>query len=124
MAVTSDAVYVGGHYRWLNNPYGTDNAQNGAVPRPGLAALDPANGVPLSWNPGRNPRGHGAEEIYATAAGIWVGIDTDWIGNYAYKRQKLAFFPFAGGAAATGNNAGDPRTVFVAGARKLQQLHR
>ncbi len=116
VAVTSDAVYVGGHYRWLNNPYGQDNPQKGAVPRPGLAALNPANGVPLSWNPGRNPRGHGAEEIYATAAGIWVGSDTDWVGNYAYKRQKLAFFPFAGGTAAAGNNTGDPRTVVVAGA--------
>ncbi len=116
VAVTSDAVYIGGHYRWLNNPYGQDNPQRGAVPRPGLAALNPVNGVPLSWNPGRNPRGHGAEEIYATAAGIWVGSDTDWIGNFAYKRGKLAFFPFAGGTAAAGNNTGDARTVFVGGA--------
>jgi PKD repeat protein len=116
VAVTSDAVYVGGHQRWLNNPYGADNAQRGAVARPGLAALDPANGVPLSWNPGRNPRGHGAEVVYATATGIWVGSDTDYIGNYQYKHQKIAFFPFAGGQPATGNNAGDPRTVFVAGA--------
>ncbi len=116
VAISTDAVYIGGHYRWLNNPYGQDNPQKGAVPRPGLAALNPVNGEPLSWNPGRNPRGHGAEEIYATSAGIWVGSDTDWVGNYAYKRQKLAFFPFAGGTPAAGNNTGDPRTVFVAGA--------
>jgi PKD repeat protein len=116
VAVTTSAVYVGGHARWLDNPYGADNAQKGAVPRPGLAALDPANGVPLSWNPGRNPRGHGAEDVYATSAGIWVGSDTDEIGNYQYKRGKIAFFPFAGGKPATGDNAGDPRTVFVAGA--------
>ncbi len=122
VAVTSDAVYIGGHYRWLNNPYGQDNPRNGAVPRPGLAALDPANGVPLAWNPGRNPRGHGAEEIYATSAGIWVGSDTDWIGDYQYKRQKLAFFPFAGGAAATENDTGDPRTVFVAGAQNTNNF--
>jgi hypothetical protein len=116
VAVTSDAVFVGGHQRWLNNPYGQDAAKNGAVPRPGLAALDPANGVPLSWNPGRNPRGHGAEVIYASASGIWVGSDTDFIGPNQYKRQKLAFFPFAGGAPATGNNTGDAHTVFLAGA--------
>ncbi len=122
VAVTSDAVYVGGHQRWLNNPYGADSAQKGGVPRPGLAALDPANGVPLSWNPGRHPRGHGAEVVYATSAGIWVGSDTDYIGNYAYKRQKIDFFPFAGGAAATGNNTGDPRTVFVGGANNANNF--
>ncbi len=116
VAVTSDAVFVGGHQRWLNNPYGQDSAKNGAVPRPGLAALDPANGVPLSWNPGRNPRGHGAEVIYASASGIWVGSDGDFIGPNQYKRQKLAFFPFAGGTPATGDNTGDPHTVFLAGA--------
>jgi hypothetical protein len=116
VAVTSSAVYVGGHQRWLNNPLGQDKAAAGAVPRPGLAALDPANGVPLSWNPGRNPRGHGAEVIYASATGIWVGSDTDFIGANQYKRQKLAFFPFAGGAPVTGDNVGDPHTVFVAGA--------
>ena len=103
VAVTSDAVYVGGHYRWLNNPYGQDNPQSGAVPRPGLAALNPANGVPLSWNPGRNPRGHGAEDRSTRRQPVSGSArDTDWIGNYAYKRQKLAFFPFAGGTAAAG----------------------
>jgi hypothetical protein len=116
VAVTSSAVYVGGHQRWLNNPYGNNVAGPGAVARPGLAALDPANGVPLSWNPGRMPRGHGAEVVYATSAGIWVGSDTDFIGNYQYKHQKLDFFPFAGGTAATGDNTGNPATVFVAGA--------
>jgi PKD repeat protein len=115
VAVTTSAIYIGGHQRWLNNPYGQDSPAAGAVPRPGLAALDPANGVPLSWNPGRNTRGHGAEAVYATSSGIWVGSDTDYIGNYYYKHQKIAFFPFAGGAAATGNNAGDPHTVFLAG---------
>jgi PKD repeat protein len=115
VAVTSSAVYVGGHFRWLNNPYGQDNAKAGAVPRPGLAALDPANGVPMSWNPGRNPRGHGAEAIYVTKAGVWVGSDTDYVGNYQYKRQKLDFFPYAGGSAVTGNDAGDAHTVFTAG---------
>ncbi len=113
VVVTTSAVYVGGHQRWMNNPYGQDNPGPGAVPRPGLAALDPANGVPLSWNPGRL-RGHGAEVIYATTSGIWVGSDTDYVGNYAYRHQKLAFFPLAGGTAAAGNNVGNPGRVFLA----------
>ncbi|HEX4017816.1 MAG TPA: PKD domain-containing protein [Frankiaceae bacterium] len=122
VAVTSDAVYVGGHNRWLDNPYGQDNPKAGAVPRPGLAALDPANGIPLSWNPGRNPRGHGAEVVYATSAGIWVGSDTDWIGNYQYKHQKLAFFPLATGKPATADSTGDARTVLLAGAGGADSL--
>ena len=28
---------------------------------------------------------------------MWVGSDTDAIGYNAYKHQKLAYFPFAGG---------------------------
>jgi hypothetical protein len=114
VAVTDAAVYIGGHMRWLNNPYGQDVAARNAVPRPGVAALEPANGIPLAWNPGRL-RGHGAELVYATSTGIWVGSDTDYIGNYAYKHQKLAFFPFEGGRRATAENTGNPTTIFRAG---------
>ncbi|HEX4018537.1 MAG TPA: PKD domain-containing protein [Frankiaceae bacterium] len=117
VAVTTSAVYVGGHNRWLNNPYGQDSPGPGAVARPGLGALDPITGVPLSWNPGRNARGHGAEVVYATQSGIWVGSDTDSIGYNTYKHQKLAYFPFAGGKAATTDNTGVANSVFVAGTR-------
>lgn len=116
VAVTGTAVYIGGHQRWLNNPYGQDYAGPGAVPRPGLAALDPVNGVPLSWNPGRNPRGHGAEALLATASGLWVGSDTTAIGNYAYYRGRVAFFPLAGGRALPVANTGSlPGNVVLAG---------
>ena len=99
VAVTGTAVYVGGHMRWLNNPNGHDSAGAGAVPRPGLGALDPANGVPLSWNPGRNPRGVGASALFASPTGLWVGSDTNFIGNFRFARWKIAFFPLAGGSA-------------------------
>ena len=36
--------------------------------------------------------------IYASPTGLWVGSDTDYIGNYQYKRPKLAYFPLEGGA--------------------------
>ena len=97
-AVTGAAVYVGGHQRWLNNGLVKDRAGPGSVPRPGVAALDPDNGLPLAWNPGRTPRGTGAAALYATAAGLWMGSDTDHVGvDQRYLRPKIAFFPLVGG---------------------------
>ncbi len=96
--VTGEAVYVGGHQRWLNNGLGLDKPGPGAVPRPGVAALDPATGLPLAWNPGRHPRGAGTYALYATPSGLWMGSDTNYIGvNKQYTRSKIAFFPLAGG---------------------------
>jgi hypothetical protein len=114
VAVTGSAIYVGGHQRWLNNPDGNDYANGGAVPRPGIGALDPKNGMPLSWNPGRNPRGAGAYALYASTTGLWVGSDTEWIGDYDYKRGRIAYFPLAGGAAVASDSTGTlPGGVYV-----------
>ncbi|MBE7163248.1 MAG: PKD domain-containing protein, partial [Williamsia herbipolensis] len=116
VAVTGTAVYVGGHQRWMNNYNGSDNAQEGAVPRPGIAALDPVSGMPLSWNPGRNPRGAGAYALLATDTGLYVGSDTNWVGNYQYQREKIAYFPLAGGTApASTATAALPADVYLAG---------
>lgn len=120
--VAGDAVYIGGHQRWTNNSDAGDSAGQGAVPRPGLSALDPDSGMPLAWNPGRNPRGAGAFAILATASGVWVGSDTEWVGNYKYKRPRISFFPLAGGAAAHSEaQPGLPGTVYVGAARSVSQ---
>lgn len=112
--ITRSAVYVGGHNRWMNNPSGSDRAAQGAVPRPGLAALDPETGVPLRWNPGRNPRGEAAYEIYETDAGVWVVSDTDWIGNRRYQRPRIAFFPYSEGYTTASKASGSlPGNVYV-----------
>lgn len=92
--VARGAVYVGGHMRWFNNPFAKDRAGPGAVPRPGLAALDPLTGVPLSWNPGR-ARGVGAEAFLATAEGLWVGSDTTLLADQ--RRGRIALLPWDGG---------------------------
>lgn len=90
------AIYMAGHFRWVNNPYRGDAAGPGAVPREGIAALDPANGLPYSWDPSHE-RGVGAKTLPVTASGLWVGSDTDHTGGEYH--QKIAFFPASGGAA-------------------------
>lgn len=98
--VTRDAVYVGGHQRWMNNALASDEPGPGAVPRPGVAALDPVNGLPLDWNPGRHPRGVGTTALHASARGLYAGADTDTYGlpDQRVRRAKIAHFPFAGGS--------------------------
>ncbi len=113
VAITGAAVYVGGHMRWMNNPYAGDEAGPGAVPREGIAALDPQTGLPLSWNPGRS-RGVGVFDMLATSTGLWVGSDTDLIGGET--RRKIAFFPLAGGTTLPVQKLGaTPNDVYLLG---------
>ncbi|WP_370618062.1 PKD domain-containing protein [Mumia qirimensis] len=117
VAVTEQAVYVGGHQRWMNNSLGSDSSGAGSVPRPGLSALDPTTGVPLAWNPGRNPRGAAVYALYPTTDGLWMGSDTEYVGpNYRYRRPRLAFFPLATGKAkASDSVASLGATAFLGG---------
>ncbi len=98
-------VYTGGHFRWLNNANGNDTRGNGGVDRYGLGALDAANGLPMTWNPGRSAGGNlppgGTNwgpivwDIWKGSNGLYVGHDSDGMGNEYHGRQ--AMFPTAGG---------------------------
>jgi hypothetical protein len=88
VAVTGAAVYVQGHQRWLDNPSGRDFAGAGAVPRAGIGAIDPTEGLALSWNPGKS-RDVGGKDFLVTSNGLWVGSDgARFDGKY---RHGIAF---------------------------------
>ena len=76
------AVYVGGHQRWMNNSLRLATRRPpGAVPRPGLAALDPANGCRSPGTRAATRAAPARTRCTRPPTGLWVGSDTDWIGN-------------------------------------------
>ncbi|GIH22421.1 hypothetical protein Aph01nite_07310 [Acrocarpospora phusangensis] len=90
VAVTGAAVYVGGHQRWLDNPYGSDTAGKGAVPREGIGAIHPITGKALDWNPTR-ARGIGVKAFLPVKKGLLVGSDTTRLGREYHAR--IGMFP-------------------------------
>jgi hypothetical protein len=88
VAVSSKAVYVQGHPRWLDNPFGRDSCGSGCVARPGIGAIDPASGMALSWNPTKD-RGEGGKDLLVTPQGLWVVSDTSHIGGEYHSRVAL-----------------------------------
>lgn len=90
VAVTTSAVYVQGHFRWLDNPGGNDSCGPGCQPRMGIGAIDPTSGQALSWNPGKT-RGVGGKDLTITPQGLWVGSDGARIAGKQHK--DLALMP-------------------------------
>lgn len=91
VAVTTAAIYVGGHQRWLDNCGGRDSAVPGSFEAKGIGAIDPVTGLAIrTWNPGRT-RGVGAQELVAQAEGLYIGSDTERTGGEYHAR--LGLFP-------------------------------
>ncbi|BFU43448.1 hypothetical protein [Krasilnikovia sp. MM14-A1004] len=105
LEAADNVVYLGGHFRWLNNANGNDKAGPGGIDRYGFGALDPGNGLPMAWNPGRSPGSHlppgGTSwgpivwEMWKGPSGLFIGQDSDGVGGEYHGRQ--AYFPTAGG---------------------------
>jgi len=80
VAVTGAAVYVQGHFRWLDNPQGKDSKGPGAVDRLGIGAIDPTTGSALGWDPPK-PARRGGLDLLATSKGLWVPSDSKRFGG-------------------------------------------
>ena len=80
VAATGATIYVQGHQRWLDNPFGRNEAGPGAVSRPGIGALNSQTGKALSWNPTKT-RGIGGKDFLATSTGLWVPSDGNRFAN-------------------------------------------
>jgi hypothetical protein len=76
VAATGAAVYVQGHFQWLDNPNGWASKDGGgAARREGIGAIDPDSGKALPWDPPK-PAQIGGKSLLATSAGLWVGSDS------------------------------------------------
>lgn len=92
VAVTGAAVYVQGHNRWLDNPYGRDSQGPGAVERLGGGAVDPVTGRALPWNPVM-PQQSGGFQITPTAKGVWFATDGTLFGGGYHRGIRFASLP-------------------------------
>jgi hypothetical protein len=101
VAVTDEAIYVGGHIRWLQQPgtvwtdWGDGNTNtkpSNTVSRQQIGALNPANGTALSWDPGAS--GHrGVLALEATPVGLLAGSDGERFGGRQTYRHALFELP-------------------------------
>jgi hypothetical protein len=94
VAAGPNDVYIGGHERWANNPFGSDSCGPGCVSRPGVGDISASSGQATSWNPTR-ARGHGADDLVITPYGLWVASDTFFNSTGCGNRYHpgICFFP-------------------------------
>ncbi len=110
--VADNVIYLGGHFRWLNNPYAHDKAGDGAIDRLGVAAVTPATGMPVNWNPRRSGGSSmppGTSEWGSTVPVLWRGDDGLYFGHNSdgmgsEYHGRLGMFPLSGGRTITPKN--------------------
>ena len=110
---TGHAVYIGGHFRFLDNDFGSGGDPGpGATQRRGMAALDPLNGLTLqNWRSDRNPRGFGTFALIAEDEGLYIGDDTDFLNGSEH--QKLKFLPLSSNILSRPNRPTLPTTALT-----------
>lgn len=128
VAISEQAVYIGGHFSATESPtssdpwpglattgYGTGQGPGGlgsyvlgdeVVRRSMLAALDPVTGKALEWNPGGNAY-EGFKALEVTPRGLLFGGDGTIVGGQ--NTGRIGIFDFASNVA---QNAADTNIVF------------
>ena len=93
-AVTGPAVYVQGHFQWMDNWDGFASqclpAGRVCASRKGIAALDPETGRAMPWN-GNKPARQGGKSFLVTSDGLWVPSDS--MGFHGRPHRGIAFLP-------------------------------
>lgn len=121
IAASEHAIYVGGHFRWLNNELGNDFAGPGAIPRRGFGALDPLNGLPLlDWRSDRNPRGVGIFSLEIEPEGLYMGDDTDFLNGIEH--PKFKFLPITSNTIERPQTPTLPSTIFQSNGSALDAI--
>jgi hypothetical protein len=72
-AASATVAYFGGHEQYSENADGCKFAGPGAVVAPGIEGLSAKTGQ-ITFNPTRG-RGHGADDMVVTTAGLWIASD-------------------------------------------------
>jgi trimeric autotransporter adhesin len=101
VAVTDQAIYVGGHMRWLMAPGtewddwnngNTNNQPNNTLVRDQIGDLSISDGTALPWNPGATGL-RGVLDLKVTEAGLLAGSDGEWFGGRQTYRHALFELP-------------------------------
>ncbi len=116
---TGHAVYIGGHFEFLDNDFGNGNiAGPGSSQRAGLAALDPLNGLTIrDWQSDRSPRGLGVFALLSEDEGVYFGDDTDFLNGTEH--EKLKFLPLSSNAIARPDAPTLPTTIITTAGNSL-----
>lgn len=114
-------VYVGGHFRWLNNPNRSDAKGPGGIDRLGIGAVNASTGMPVNWNPRRTAGanlpsggvnwGPTVSVLWRGSDGLYFGQDSDGMGGEYHGRMGM--FPLAGGRVVQPKNATTASTGYL-----------
>lgn len=95
VTVTDVAVFLSGHFRWLDNPEGRNSMGPGAARVQGLGAVNTSSGRAIrTWNPTKGLEGgRGGYDIYFTGRGLWLGHFEQTLGHETHPGLGLLPFP-------------------------------